>query len=141
MSPELAAGLTGFVGLCLAAGWVTGFRNRAYVGLLGLAFLLLAGSLFAAGRVEEIQPEETEANLYRLAAVGLLLTSAAAFALAAVSAVRETLRRLRELREEHEAAAEAMLEMFRARREQEQAEGSESDDGPSSGEDGGGRSS
>lgn len=141
MSPELAAGLTGFVGLCLVAGWVTGFRNRAYVGWLGLAFLLLAGFLLAAGGVGDAAAIGAESGGLPLLAIGLFLLCAAAFALAGVSAVRETARRLRELREQHEAAAEAMLEMFRAQRERDQTEGGESDGGESSGEDGGRRPS
>jgi ABC-type Fe3+ transport system permease subunit len=117
MTPQLAAGLTAFVGICLLAGWVTGFRNRSYVGWLGLAFIGLSGFLLAAGRAHAAQemarPEPAMATLAR----ALLFIWIAALLLSAVSAVRETARRLREIRESHEEAAQGMLELVRASRE------------------------
>jgi ABC-type Fe3+ transport system permease subunit len=117
MTPQLAAGLTAFVGICLLAGWVTGFRNRSYVGLLGLAFIGLSGFLLAAARARAAQeigrPEPAMATLARV----LLFVWLAALLLSAVSAVREAARRLREVRESHEEAAQGLLELVRASRE------------------------
>jgi hypothetical protein len=117
MTPQFAAGLTAFVGICLLAGWVSGFRNRSYVGWLGLAFLGLSGFLLAAARARAAQemghPEPG------MAAVGkaLLLLWIVALLLSALSAVRETARRLREVRASQEEAAQGLLELVRASRQ------------------------
>ena len=117
MSPQLAAGLTAFVGACLLAGWVTGFRHQAYVGWLGLAFLALAGFLLALGRLREAEAlGGSDPRMATLVKV-LLFVWVGALLLSAAAAVGETARRLRELRASHEAAREAFLEMARARRE------------------------
>ncbi|HUU53389.1 MAG TPA: hypothetical protein VMY87_00585 [Armatimonadota bacterium] len=117
MSPQLAAGLTAFVGACLLAGWVTGFRHRAYVGWLGLAFLVLAGFLLALGSLREAEAlGGSDPRMATLVKV-LLFVWVGALLLSAAAAVGETARRLRELRASHETAREAFLEMARARRE------------------------
>ncbi len=54
MSPQFAAGLTGLAGLCMVAGWVTAFRNRAYLGWLGFAFLCLSGFLWTGNRARDL---------------------------------------------------------------------------------------
>lgn len=119
MTPQFAAGLTAFVGLCLIAGWISGFRNRSYVGWLGFAFLALSGFLLALSKVREAQTfGATNPSMGLLARV-LFVVWMGAFVLALVSAVRETSRRLRELRASHEAAAEGLLEIMRARQEKE----------------------
>jgi hypothetical protein len=138
MSPQVAAGLTAFVGICLIAGWITGFRNRAYVGWLGLAFLALAGFLLALGKHKEAQ--ETGAADPRLATAVkvLLFVWVAAFLVSMVAAVRETSRRLKELRASHEAAEEGLLEIMRGRQEHETRPGpagAEDEGEGSSGED------
>ena len=119
MTPQLAAGLTAFVGLCLLAGWVTGSRHRAYVGWLGLAFFALAGFLLALGRVRAAEAIGGSDPRMAMLVKVLLFVWVGALLLAAGAAVAETLRRLRELRNGHQEAAEALLEMVRARREQE----------------------
>jgi hypothetical protein len=124
MTPQFASGLTLFIGLCLIAGWATGFRNRAYVGLLGLAFLGLAGFLLAVNKVQEAKglnaPHEPMAMLAR----ALLVLWVALLLVAFLSAIRETGRRLRDIREGHQASAEALLEMMKMSqaRKQEQTE-------------------
>ncbi len=126
MSPQLAAGLTAFVGVCLLAGWITGFRNRAYVGWLGLAFLALAGFLLALGTLRETEGLGGSDPRMRLLVKVLLVVWVGALLLSAAAAVRETLRRLTELRASHEAAAEAFLEMTRvSRAEESEGEGSD----------------
>ena len=110
MSPQLAAGLTALVGLCMVAGWLSAFRNRAYLGWLGCAFLTLSASLLSHGRSP-------------LAATILLVVCLLCFLLALVAAVRETKRRVHEIRERHAAAEEAMLAMIQASREKEQQAG------------------
>ncbi|MCJ7751591.1 MAG: hypothetical protein MUQ65_10940 [Armatimonadetes bacterium] len=133
MSPQLAAGLTAFVGLCLVAGWVTGFRHRAYVGWLGLAFCVLAGFLLALGRVREAEAIGGSDPRMAMLCKALLFVWVGALLFAAGTAVAETLRRLRELRNGHREAAEVLLEMVRARREK--SDGEAPDGGESSEED------
>jgi hypothetical protein len=123
MSPQLAAGLTAFVGICLLAGWATGFRHRSYVGWLGLAFVVLAGFLLALGRLREAQALGGSDPLMKGLVRGLLVVWVAALVLAAWSAVTETARRLEELRAGHQEAAEALLEMVRATEEPEKPAG------------------
>ena len=53
MSPQLAGGLTALVGMCMVAGWLAAFRNRAYLGLLGLGFLTISGFLLALAKAIE----------------------------------------------------------------------------------------
>jgi len=128
MSPQLAAGLTAFVGACLVAGWATGFRNRSYVGWLGAAFLTLAVSLWSTGQVEAAQEVGGRSPRMGLLAMLFFFVCLVCFLIAAVTAVRETVRRLRDMRVHHEAAAEAMLAMIRARREREEKPDSEEPD-------------
>jgi len=119
MSPQLAAGLTAFAGLCMVAGWVTAFRNRGYLGLLGAAFLLLAGFLLALGRARATQEIGEASDQMVLLSRVLLAACILSFLLAIVSAARETSRRLREVRQGYREAEEAMLEIVRASREKE----------------------
>jgi hypothetical protein len=123
LSPELAAGLTAFVGICLVAGWVTGFRHRSYVGWLGLAFLGLAGFVLALARAKEAQEMGVPSPGLQWAIRVLLVVWLASFLIAGVSAVRETVWRLRALRREHLEAAEALLELVRASQEAEEESG------------------
>jgi hypothetical protein len=121
MSPQLAAGITAFAGVCLVAGWISAFRNRAYVGWLGLAFLALSGSLWCAGAAREAQELGASAPPHlSLLAKLLVAGSVASFLIALAAAVQETRRRLREMREAHEASVEAMLAMMRAQRQREE---------------------
>ncbi len=114
MTPQFAASLTLFVGICLLAGWLTGFRNRSYVGWLGLAFVGLSGFLLVLGKVKEAR-ELGHLNRGMIVVMRLLIVVwVGALLLSAVSAVRETARRLREIRASHEAAAEGLLELMRA---------------------------
>jgi|GEM_PF-1946795 hypothetical protein len=119
MSPEMGAGLTAVLGLSMLAGWFTGFRNRAYLGWLGLAFLLLSAAILTSARAaaaKELGGSEPSMGLL----TGVLFAVAlAAFVLALVSAVRETGRRIQEIRERHAAAEEALLEIVRAQRDRD----------------------
>lgn len=119
MSPQLAAGITGVIGLCMVAGWMSAFRNRAYLGLLGLSFLALSGFFLSAGRVRAAQELSIDAPGMLLLARTLLVACLVFFLLAAAAAARETARRLREIRTSHREAEEAMLEMFKAAAEKE----------------------
>jgi hypothetical protein len=133
MSPQLAAGLTAFAGLCMVAGWVTAFRNRGYLGLLGVAFLILAGFLLVLGRARATQ--ETGAASAQMVLLSRVLLAACilSFLLAVISAARETARRLREIRTGYREAEEAMLDMVKASLEKEAEADSEPTrrDGPS----------
>ncbi|MCJ7822873.1 MAG: hypothetical protein MUQ26_07350, partial [Armatimonadetes bacterium] len=119
MSPELAAGLTAFAGLCMVAGWITAFRNRGYLGLLGVAFLMLAGFLLALGRARATQDTGEASDQIILLSRVLLAVCILAFTLAIVSAARETSRRLREIRQGYREAEEAMLDIVKASLEKE----------------------
>ena len=122
ISPQLAAGLTAFVGLCMLAGWLSAFRHRAYLGCLGLAFLTLSGSILAHDKVKVAQDLGAAAPQMSLVAQVLLVVSAVCFVLAVVTAVQESIRRLHELRERHRAAEEALMAMTQASRERFEAE-------------------
>ncbi|MBE9566007.1 MAG: hypothetical protein IMF16_04585 [Proteobacteria bacterium] len=117
ISPQLAAGLTAFVGLCMLAGWLSAFRHRAYLGWLGLAFLTLSGSILAHDKVKVAQDLGAAAPQMRLVAQALLVVCAVCFVLAVVMALQESIRRLHELREQHRAAEEALVAMAQASRE------------------------
>jgi len=121
MSPQVAASLLIVLGLSMVAGWVTVFRNRYYLGSLGIAFLALAGALLAGNKVN--LAAEFGASEPGLAALGrVLLVAAAVFgAFALVFAVQETRRRIAEIKESYRAAEEALVEMVRASREKEAA--------------------
>lgn len=119
MSPQLAAGLTAFAGLCMVAGWITAFRNRGYLGLLGVAFLLLAGFLLALGRARATQEMGEASDQMVLLSRVLLAACILSFLLSIVTAARETSRRLREVRQGYREAEEAMLEIVKASLEKE----------------------
>jgi hypothetical protein len=121
-SAQLVAALTGFAGLCLLAGWISAFRNRAYVAWLGLAFVALSASLFSAGAARDARELGRDAGYLSALAQFLLGACIVSFLIALVVAVQETRRRLREMREAHEASVEAMLEMMRSRREREEGD-------------------
>lgn len=135
MTPQFAAGLVALVGICLLAGWLSGLRNRSYVGWLGLAFLALAGAVMAGAEAKEARDLAARSSMLGFAAKGLLFAAAAAFLLATVAAVRETTRRLRQIKEDHDAAAEGLLELVRAARERETGKEPEAGDSSASGED------
>ncbi len=134
MSPQTAAALTGFLGVCLLAGWLAGFRNRSYVGWLGLAFVALGGFLLALAEQKEAREMGAADPRLTVLIKVLLFVWLGAFLLSLIAAVRETVRRLRELRESHQAAADGLLEMLRASREadeQSQSAGAEDEgEGP-----------
>ena len=133
MSPPLAAGLLAFVGACLVAGWITGFRNRSYVGWLGFAFLALSGSLWALGKVSAAQDLGSTDPAMALLTKVLLIICLLSFLLSAISAVRETLRRVREVRTQHESAAETLLALVQASRDRKEEPRSGQPDGDGDG--------
>lgn len=101
----------------MIAGWVSGFRNRSYLGWLGLAFLCLSGYLLFRDKV--VTAHELGASNPGAARVAhaLFVASLLAFLLSLVAAVRETARRIRAIQTSHQAAEEALLAMIRAGRE------------------------
>lgn len=114
ISPGLGAGLLITAGLSLVAGWLTAFRNRSYLGLLGLAFLSLAGFVLCGAKAKEAKDMGVVIPSLVISAQALLALAAVLVLAALVAAVRETRRRIRELQESHRAAEEALLEIFRA---------------------------
>jgi len=134
ISPQLAAGLTSVVGLSMVAGWLSAFRNRAYLGWLGLSFLSLSGYLLSIDRVRAAHDLGMRNPGAALAAKAFLIAWAASFLLSLLFAARETRRRIREIRAGHRAAEEALLEMIQAAREREEGErGADGGGGPQPG--------
>ena len=120
--PRLLASLISFVGICMIAGWLSAFRNRAYLGWLGLAFVTFGGCLLAADKADAARVLGGSGHQFVLWARVLLTASVVSGLLAVISALQETRRRLRELQQRHREAAEAMLELMKAQLEKE-AEG------------------
>lgn len=114
LSPQLIAGLLLIAGLSMVAGWLTAFRNRHYLGLLGLAFLSLSASLLCGAKAKEAREFGQAVGRLAFWGKGLLLVFAVLVVCAMVAAVSETRRRIRELQESHRAAEEALLEIFKA---------------------------
>jgi hypothetical protein len=110
----LIAGLLLTAGLSMVAGWVTAFRNRSYLGLLGLALLGVSGALLCASKAKEMKDMGLPAPKLVTATHGLLALAAVLGLCALVTAVQETRRRIRELQEGHRAEEEALLEIMRA---------------------------
>lgn len=133
MTPRLAATLTTIVGLSMLAGWLSAFRNRAYLGWLGLAFMAVSGYLMEYDVAQNAKTYSLPIGGAALAQKVCLLVCAIAFLLAVIAAVRETRRRLREIKESHRAAEEALLEMLKSSAAREAAEGegkgADTDDG------------
>jgi uncharacterized membrane protein YtjA (UPF0391 family) len=134
ISPQLAASLTLVVALSMLAGWVTAFRNRAYLGWLGLAFLSLSGYLIFRDRAATAHQLGMPSGGAALAATVLFAVAIGFFLVSLVAAAQETRRRLREVQASHRAAEEALLEMMRAGRGQEDRGDREDTPGPGSGE-------
>ena len=122
MTPRLAAGLTTVVGLSMLAGWLSAFRNRAYLGWLGLAFMSVSGYLLAYDKGQEARSFGLPVGNAALAQKLFLLLCAIAFVLAIVAAARETVHRIREIQAGQRAAEEAMLEILKASAQREAAE-------------------
>jgi len=136
MNPRLAAGLTAIVGLSMLAGWLSAFRNRAYLGWLGLAFMSMSGLLLSLDRIQMARQFGLPVGGAMAARMAFGVVTVLAFMLALVAAARETKRRIREIQEGHRAAEEALLEMLRASAEKDRAAGSDgrTDEPPQSGD-------
>jgi hypothetical protein len=95
------------IGLSLLAGFITQFRERGYVGWLGVSFLLLA----AAGFTWESSPP------FR----GYLLSIAGvSFFCSLISAVLHTRERLREINDRQQAFEAQMLAILEVEKEKYQ---------------------
>ena len=119
MSARLAASLTTIVGLSMLAGWLSAFRNRAYLGWLGLAFMSVSGYLFALDHLRLAHQLKQPHAGASIAANAFLIVCLVAFLLSLLTAVQETLRRIREIKGSHRAAEEALLAMMQAAHERE----------------------
>jgi uncharacterized membrane protein (DUF106 family) len=91
-----AGGFALILGLALVAGFITQFRERGYVGWLGVSFLFLA----AAGFIWESSPH---LRGYLLSPAGVT------FLCSLVSAVLHTRERLREIGDRQQAFEAQML--------------------------------
>ena len=126
ISSQLIAYFCIVVGLSAIAGWVVAFRNRPYLGLVGLAFLSLAAYLGARAKVEAARIAGLPSLAMSWVEIGALVVCAALFVAATIAAVQESRRRLAEVREHFRAAEEgfvAMMEAERQRREEQCAGG------------------
>ena len=133
MTPRLAASLTTIVGLSMLAGWLSAFRNRAYLGWLGLAFMSMSGYLLAYDRAQSARAFNLPIDSAILAQKVCLVIAVLAFFLSLIAAARETVRRVREIQASNREAEEAMLEMMKASLEHEaraEQEASPKDDAP-----------
>lgn len=121
--------MTTVVGLSMLAGWLSAFRNRAYLGWLGGAFLALSGYLIFRDRAVVAQEMETSDPQAVLLANLCLGAAALAFVLALVAATLETTRRIRAIQERHRAAEDALLAVIHAAREREAGKGADAGGG------------
>lgn len=103
----------------MLAGWLSAFRNRAYLGWLGLAFMAVSGYLLAYDRGQTARSLGLPEGGAIMAQKAALLVCIVAFLLSLVAAARETVRRIREIRESHQAAEEALLAMIQASQDRE----------------------
>lgn len=94
----------GIIGLAFLIGWAVTMFSRAYLALVGLAFIT-----GATGAVYRLIPADYVAARYAVLALCVLLV-VVAFAVAVVSAKR----RLAQLREESAAREQAFFEVFQA---------------------------
>jgi hypothetical protein len=101
---RVAGSFASIIGLSLLAGFFIQFRDRGYVGWLGVNFLLLAG----AGFTWQSNPEMRG---YLLGAAGL------SFLFALVSAILHTREKLRDINDRQQAFEAQMLAMLEVERE------------------------
>jgi len=101
-------------GACMVAGWWVAFRNRSYLLLLGLFFLMLGTSVIVGDRLQTGQLPPLWRWVLRVTIAVALLALVAAV----VTAVREARRRMEEVREHYRAASEALMEIARAKEQQ-----------------------
>ena len=124
LPPHIIGYYCAVTGLSMVAGWYVSFRNRPYLGALGVFFLALAASLmiYDYGSIMTGPPGEEKrliiSSAMRWVLRGTTLLAATAFVAAVVMAVRESQQRLREVRAHYQAAAEALMAMSQAKEEQ-----------------------
>jgi hypothetical protein len=102
-----AGGFALIIGLSLAAGFITQFRERGYVGWLGGSFLFLAAAGF-------IWVDSPYLRGYLLGGAGL------AFLCALVSAILHTREKLREINDRQQGFEAQMLAILAAEKEKYQ---------------------
>ena len=104
---RIAASFCIMVGLSLLAGFITQFRQRGYLGWLGLCFLALAAAGFMSWR------EYPTGRNIALGIAGVL------FVFSFISAALQTRQRLAKIRRHQEALEAQMIAMMEAQRERE----------------------
>jgi hypothetical protein len=124
LAPHIIGWYCIVAGLSMLAGWLVAFRNRPYLGALGVFFLALAASLMiydrAGGASLAVAGRAGTAIApgMKWALRGTVLLAVIAFISAVVMAVQETRQRLRDVRIHYQAAAEALMAMSQAKDEQ-----------------------
>lgn len=101
-----AAAVTGLLGLCFVIGFFRAFRDRLYLGLLGLSFMSLAANMLVSA------PELGRVKLALWVVTGLLFVGACCLAVAQTLA---QMRLIREHRKGLEAEMWAYLEQLQQR--------------------------
>jgi len=101
-----AAAVTGLLGLCFVIGFFKAFRERIYLGLLGLSFMSLAANMLVSA------PELGRVKLLLWVITGLLFVGACCLAVAQTLA---QMRLIRERRKGLEAEMWAYLEQLQRR--------------------------
>jgi len=122
MPPQTIAYLCLVVGLSMVAGWVVAFRNRPYLGLLGLSFLSLAGYVLAREAVRRAQEARLSAPGLTWLEVAALVATLLLFVASFWAAVQESRRRMREVREHFRAAEDAFTTLMEAERRKAERE-------------------
>lgn len=105
----LAVAITAVLGVSFVAGFVRAFRDRLYLGLLGLAFVALAGCLAVSA------PQLRWLQMGLLGLAGLFFLGGVYFA------VVQTVRQIR-LIQEHRAGLERQMWEYLAQLEQRAAQ-------------------
>ena len=100
-----AALITGFIGLSMLVGFFYSYRDRLYLGLLGLSFLTLAGEILVPIS-QGVVPPPPLLWLKR----GLLALAAALFVAAAAIAVAQTRQQVHLIHERRQGLEREMWE-------------------------------
>ena len=114
ISAQVIAYLCIVVGLSMVAGWWVAFRNRPYLGLLGLSFLTLAAYLVSREKVAAAKAAGATNVTMVWVEIAALVICAALFVAATIAAVQESKRRMAEVREHFRAAEEGLMAMMEA---------------------------
>jgi len=125
---KVSGGFCIIVGLSLIVGFLRQFRERGYVGWLGLCFMALAGAAFISSRMHEAMRLQQKA----LAAAAMqqrnivMAVAGILFVISFISAVQQTRQRIADIKRRQESIEEQMLAMLEVEREKHKKDGKSS---------------